>query len=311
MNASPATLTATPRISVVVCTYNRARFLSVCLESLSSQTLSPELFEVVVVDDGSTDSTPAVCSAFQSRLPRYQPIRQVNAGLGAARDRGWRAASAPVVAFLDDDAEAPKDWLALALERFKSNAGRADAPAVLGGPARGRWETLRPAWLDDRLAAWLTVWEPFAEYRESRDEHLFVGANMFFLRSALESIGGFDPRLGRRQGSLLSHEESELWTRLSASGAVAAHDPALWVWHHVPAARCRRRWFLRRVHWEGVSMELRAHPHGRAARPALALRLVLRALVPPMRTANLFAWCMNLAYQCGRARVLIRRPSAA
>ncbi len=307
----PSHHAASPRVTVVVCTYNRADRLAPCLESLAGQTLAADRFEIVLVDDGSTDPTPEVCARFSARLPSLRVIRQANAGLGAARERGWRAGSAPVVAFLDDDAEAPPNWLETALARFDLNASRPDAPAVLGGPTRGRWEIPRPPWLDDRLAAWLTIWHPVADYRESSDEHLFVGANMFFLRTALEKAGGFDARLGRRGSSLLSHEESELWSRLAAAGFRAAHDPDVWVWHFVPASRCRRRWFLRRVHWEGVSIAMRERPAGDSAHRARALIVTFRALLPPQSPRAQLAWRMNLAFQLGRARVLLRKAPTA
>ena len=96
-----------PAIAVVVCTYNRAARLRLCLDSLAAQTYPAERTEIVVVDDGSTDVTPAVCQDRIGRLHGLRVIRQANSGLGAARNRGWKAAAAPVVAFIDDDAVAP------------------------------------------------------------------------------------------------------------------------------------------------------------------------------------------------------------
>ena len=303
-----------PRVSVVVCTYNRADRLAPCLESLVAQNLPIGEFEIIVVDDGSTDNTTAVCARFAHR-PSFLFISQSNAGLGAARERGWRAASAPVIAFLDDDAEAPPEWLARALTRLARNADTPSPPAALGGPTRARWETPRPAWLDDSLAIWLTVWAPFSEYRESSVDHLFVGANMFFLRSALAKVGGFSVALGRRGANLLSHEESELWARLCAAGFRAAYDPEVWVYHYVPAARLRRTWFRRRIFWEGVSIARRSRPPGESPRPARALaavvgaffaRPVLAHLTHPSRWGRSLAWQLHIAYQLGCARELLR-----
>jgi glycosyltransferase involved in cell wall biosynthesis len=298
----------------VVCTHNRSTLLAPCLESLALQTLPSSDFEIIVVDDGSTDATPAVCARFK-HLPHLRVIQQPNAGLGAARERGWRAGSAPVVAFLDDDAEAPPDWLALALARFDHNAANPFPPAALGGPTRGKWEAPRPPWLDDSLAIWLTVWNPFAEYRESPEEHLFVGANMFFLRSALETVNGFNAALGRRGASLLSHEESELWSRLQAAGFRSAYDPAVWVYHFVPAGRLHRAWFRRRIFWEGVSVTRSGRRQSQSPRPALALAAVCSAffarqvfahLAHPARWGRSLSWQLHIAYKLGCARELLR-----
>lgn len=296
--------------SVVVCTYNRADRLGGCIASLLAQTLPASVFEIVVVNDGSTDHTAQVCSTY-AHTPRVRVINQNNAGLGAARERGWRATTAPLVSFIDDDAEAPPDWLASITRRFDENRHRADAPAVLGGPARPAWEITRPAWLDDSLAAWLTAWEPFADYRESGETGLFVGANMTFRRESLEAIGGFSPSLGRRGDSLLSHEESELWERLRAAGHRSAYDPATWVRHHIPAARMKPTWFRRRIFWEGVSMTRRQRPPSDPARLARAAKIFLHSLISkpvrddllhPGRWGRSLRGQLHLAYCLGCAR---------
>lgn len=303
-----------PQIAVVVCTHNRADRLRPCLESLAAQRLDPARFEIVLVDDGSSDATPDIAAEFAARLGHLHAIRQPNAGLGAARERGWRATRAPIVAFLDDDAEAPPEWLEVAVDRFARNAAQPSPPAALGGPTRGRWEVARPEWLDDDLALWLTVWSPYADYRESATAHLFVGANMIFLRAALEQAGGFNPNLGRKGRALLSHEESELWSRIARRGGVAAYDPQLWVWHFVPAERCRRRWFWRRIYWEGVSLT-RAHRPAGPARPLRATFTVIHAffarpflgqLLRPWQWRSHARGWFHLAYSFGCAREWLR-----
>lgn len=303
-------------ISVIVCTHNRAEQLRPCLESLARQSLPSRDFEIVLINDGSTDSTPKICSNFTTRLPNLLVVNQTNAGLGAARERGWRTSKASIVAFLDDDAEAPPEWLQVALDRFRQNASKSRPPAVLGGPTRGLWETTRPAWIDDRLALWLTLWEPYADYRESATDHLFVGANMIFLRSALERSGGFNPKLGRKGQGLLSHEESELWSRLAYAGYVAAYEPRLWVRHYVPAERCRRAWFWRRIYWEGISLTRAQRPAGNARRTLRSISLVLRALssriflhqlLCPWTWRQEAAGWFHLAYNLGCAREWLRK----
>lgn len=309
-------MSKSPQISVVVCTHNRADRLRPCLESLAAQHLPPAEFEIVLVDDGSADATPNIAAEFVTRMPNLRAIRQNNAGLGAARERGWRACSAPIVAFLDDDAEASPEWLEVALDRFLRNAVKPHPPVVLGGPTRGRWETKRPVWLNEQLASWLTVWKPYPDYRESSVDHLFVGANMIFLRSALEQTGGFNPKLGRKGRGLLSHEESELWSRMAESGHVAAYEPRLWVWHYVPSERCRRAWFWRRIYWEGVSLTRAHRLAGDARHPLRAGGIVLRAfgsriflrqlLRPWTWKATADGW-FHLAYSLGCAREWLRQ----
>src|ERR1019366_9141445 len=120
-----------PRISAVVCTYNRAELLPRALDSLATQALPAGQFEIILVDDGSSDATRAVAADFARRAPNFVAIHHVNRGLGAARNTGWRAARAPLIAFLDDDAIAPPEWLDTICRRFAAADARV---AVLGGP---------------------------------------------------------------------------------------------------------------------------------------------------------------------------------
>lgn len=109
---SYASSTATPDVSVVVCTFNRADLLAQTLTSLLQQQTHGKSYEIVVVDDGSTDSTPEVVETVRRKSAiELLYVRQENAGIGHARNRGVRAARAPWIAFLDDDEVANKGWL--------------------------------------------------------------------------------------------------------------------------------------------------------------------------------------------------------
>src|SRR5262245_45125200 len=89
-------------LSAVLTTYNRAELLDEVFRSVLTQTLAPERFELVVIDDGSTDDTQAIVQRYRSKLPiRY--YHQPNAGLAAARNHGVAVANAPIVLFMDDD----------------------------------------------------------------------------------------------------------------------------------------------------------------------------------------------------------------
>src|SRR5262245_51722410 len=99
-----------PKVTVVIPVFNRAQAVQRAVASVLAQTCQD--FEIIVVDDGSTDSTPAVVAALSD--PRLTLIRhERNRGGSAARNTGYRAGSAPFVAFLDSDDE----WLPTKLER--------------------------------------------------------------------------------------------------------------------------------------------------------------------------------------------------
>jgi GT2 family glycosyltransferase len=201
-----------PRVkaSVVVATCNGARTLNACLSSL--QRLNYPDYEVILVDDGSTDSTPEVAGKF----PSVRYLRQENRGLSAARNAGIAAATGQIVAFTDDDCRADEDWLFylvgdLLRSEFIGIGGHnflppEDSPvaaAVLvspGGPAH--------VMLTDREA-----------------EHV-PGCNMAFYKWALDEIGGFDP-VFRKAG-----DDVDICWRLQERNYKIGFSPAGFVWHY-------------------------------------------------------------------------------
>src|SRR5262249_30950888 len=102
-----------PRISVVVCSHNGSRTIGECLQGISK--LRYPNFEVIVVDDGSTDNTATIVAQYDLRF-----IRTPNHGLSHARNVGWQAANGEIIAYIDDDAYPDPDWLTYLAETFRN-----------------------------------------------------------------------------------------------------------------------------------------------------------------------------------------------
>ncbi len=208
-----------PRMSVVVATHNRSSQLGELLAGLRSQSLDRDSFEVVVVDDGSTDGTRAVLAAEAGRDgPRLRVIeRQVSGGPATARDQGWRAARGAVIAFTDDDCVPEPGWLEAGL------AASADGElALVQGrtePPEGEFERLGP------------FEKPFTRTIRVRElDPAFQTCNVFYARSLLERIGGFDTAaFGRHPGG----EDSDLAWRAIEAGARPVFCDAAVVRHAV------------------------------------------------------------------------------
>jgi glycosyltransferase involved in cell wall biosynthesis len=200
-----------PMVSVVVACYNGGRTLKACLDSL--QKLNYPSYEVILVDDGSTDQTPQIAAQYPKI--RYIGLRE-NRGLSVARNTGIEASQGEVIAFTDADCRADKDWLFylvgdLIKGRFAGIGGHNFLPpedswvaaAVMvspGGPAH--------VMLTDRLA-----------------EHI-PGCNMAFYKWALDEIGGFDP-VFRKAG-----DDVDVCWRLQQRGLKIGFSPAGFVWHY-------------------------------------------------------------------------------
>ncbi len=196
-----------PRVSVVVCTHNGAQTLSECLARAGDLTYPR--FELIVVDDGSSDASREIADERGARV-----VATDHRGLSAARNAGIAAASGEIVAFLDDDAYPDPDWL-----YYVAAALRADGHAGTGGP------NIPP---DDGLVAECVAAAPGGPIHvliSDREAEHVPGCNMAFRKSALEEIGGFDERF-RVAGDDVDvcwRLQEAGWTLGFSAGAVVMH----------------------------------------------------------------------------------------
>jgi len=240
-----------PRVSVVICTHNRARDLERALESLAHQVGATFPWEIIVVDNASTDHTPLVVARWKHELPVGRVVES-RPGLCHARNTGWQNARSDVIAYLDDDALADPDWLTVIRARFDE---RDATLGCIGGKVDPIWEAPRPAWLSDQVAAGLTIvnWSDRTRTITDLQEVWLVGANIAFRRDALVASGGFHPALDRSGTRLLSSGDVYLTKRILELGYECEYHPAMRVRHRVPGNRLTQQWFRRRFFWQGVS----------------------------------------------------------
>jgi glycosyltransferase involved in cell wall biosynthesis len=207
-------------ISVVVCTRNRAPQLKLALESLARLQYAGH-WELVIVDNGSTDDTQRVIEEFGKGFDR--PLRTVyerQPGLGHARNIGLQHSTCELVAFTDDDCYPEPDWLQWIDRRFTEypELGYIGGKVPLFDPADlpiAIQTSTRPQWL-----------EPHAYVRPGQ----IPGANMAFRRAILLEIGGFDARFGA--GAPFCAEDVEVQARVSAAGWRGYYEPQMVVHHH-------------------------------------------------------------------------------
>lgn len=231
-------LSGCPRVSVIVASYNGERTLKACLESL--QNLNYPHYEVILVDDGSTDTTPQIACSYPSiRCVRHPK----NLGLSAARNTGIAAATGDIVAFTDADCRADPDWLYYLVGGLSSGEF-----AGVGGP------NLLPS--DDSAVAAAVMASPggptHVMLTNSQAEHI-PGCNMAFFKWALAEVAGFDP-LFRNAG-----DDVDLCWRLQHAGYKIGFSPGAFVWHY---RRSTVREYLKQQHGYGEAEAwlVRKHP---------------------------------------------------
>jgi GT2 family glycosyltransferase len=198
-----------PSVSVIVCSHNGERTLADCLEGLLR--LDYPDFEVIVVDDGSTDSTAAITREYDSRV-----ITTENLGLSNARNVGMQAATGEIVAYLDDDARPDPHWLTYLAATFLSTEH-----AGVGGP-----NITHPG--DGPIAAYVgkSPGNPTHVLLSDREAEHIPGCNMAFYTAHLREIGGFDTRFR------VAGDDVDVCWRLRRRGWTLGFSPAAVVWHH-------------------------------------------------------------------------------
>jgi len=273
-------LAKSPKVSVVVASYNGARTLKLCLESL--QRLNYPDYEIILVDDGSTDETQKIVEEVGRVAPRAptlagqeRPARsdgphpalinirhQKNFGLSVARNTGITAATGEIVAFTDSDCRADEDWLFYLVGSLESSEFMG-----IGGPNLLPPEDSRVA-----VAVMVSPGGPAHVMLTDREAEHIPGCNMAFYKRALESIGGFDPIF------MKAGDDVDVCWRLQQAGCKIGFSPAAFVWHY---RRSTIAAYLKQQegYGEAEAMLVRKHPenfnsfgggiwHGRIYAPA-------------------------------------------
>jgi glucosyl-dolichyl phosphate glucuronosyltransferase len=239
------------KFSIVIATYNRAAVLRDTLASLA-QLRPAEAWEVIVVDNNSPDDTREVVEGAAATFPtRLVYAFEREQGRSAALNRGFGLATGEIVVTTDDDVRVDPDWLT-AISRGLATCGC----DYIGGRVTPIWESPTiPRWFPPTTGLlWGVValldYGPNAVPFGNRPP---LGVNMAIRREALERVGGFDPRVGRKAGTLLGQEVREWCMRARAAGLVGYYVPDVVVRHLIPRDRLTKRYFRRWFYWRGIS----------------------------------------------------------
>jgi glycosyltransferase involved in cell wall biosynthesis len=239
----------------VICAFTAERWqaIAAALESVASQTAPADRVVLVI------DHNPDLLTRARERWPDVAVIENAGVqGLSDARNSGVAACGGDIVAFLDDDAVAPRDWL----ERLTARYDNPDVIAV-GGAVRPHWLSRRPRWFPAEFD-WVVGCSHSGMPKELAPVRNLIGAGMSFRRSVLTETGGFRSELGRVGTRPVGCEETEMCIRARERwpDAVVLYDPSAVVDHDVPDARATLHYFLARCWFEGRSKSVLARLAG-------------------------------------------------
>lgn len=261
-------------VNVIVCTRNRAHLLPKVIGQLRTQDYPVDAFEIIVVDNGSTDQTQQVVDQFINEPGvRLHYVVESRSGITFARNRGAVVASYPYLAYLDDDCSVRSDWLSQLIQGFDIH----DDVAVVGGRVVLDWsQTERPAWLGPELERWLAANSHLgAQPRLLNDKEHIVEGNIALKREAWLSTGGF---LGMEQFGSRNMAASEvlyMLKQIERQGLKIAFVPGA-IAHHRVRLQSKQR-MLERAFWQGVSDGILDYLINRRSWLSTFIRIILDA----------------------------------
>jgi glycosyltransferase involved in cell wall biosynthesis len=214
--------------------------LATILQSLCEQSIETSEYEIVVVDNNSTDNTREVVDEFCRRFPNVHYCFEQQQGLSYTRNRGWKEARGDYVAYIDDDARAGENWLKTAMALL---ANTKPAPLCLGGPILPFYSTTKPIWFKGEMRTWGD------SPRYLRPGESFSGSNMIWRKEIVETLGGFDVTSGVKGDYLSLGEETLLFEKIwhSFEQPHFYYSPELAVHHWVPPAKMTVAYQLKRA----------------------------------------------------------------
>jgi glycosyltransferase involved in cell wall biosynthesis len=230
------------KISVILCTYNRARSLPKALESVALSKVPDFVdWEVLIVDNNSSDRTRQVAEEYRHRFPsRFRYIFESRQGKSMALNTGIHASNAEILAFMDDDVEVDHAWLYSLTKPLINGTWSGVGGRILSEPG-----FVPPKWMEttSRYAlAPLAVFDRGTEAGELSEAPF--GTNMAFRKEMFSKHGGFRTDLGPQPGSEIRSEDTEFGERLLVRGERFFYEPSALVYHSVPRERIRKPYFL-------------------------------------------------------------------
>ena len=271
-------------ISVILCTYNRQKYIYNVLRSIAENTLPHDQYEIVLVNNNNTDDTAAECRRFSGDYPdiAFRYCVETNQGLSYARNRGIRESQGDLLAYVDDDATVNPQYL----ESYATFFARHPQAVAAGGPILPVYETEEPRWMSHYTRQLITgrLYHGDSERQFPRDSYP-GGGNACYRRSVFDTIGLFNVELGRKGNSLIGAEEKDLFDKMNSHNMKFYYIPTAILYHIIAPYKLTDDYFERLTYGIGVSERCRTQ---QISKKKYRRRLLKEA----------YKWCGTLALWC-------------
>ena len=243
-------------ITLIICTYNREKYIGPLLDSIAKNDYPTSDYEIVMVDNNCIDNTRGVCEQFAAEHPeitlRY--VVETEQGLSAARNKGIKEAKGDIIIYVDDDALVDADYIRIYAEHFATHPETMAA----GGPIEPLYETEEPKWMSSYTKALLTAWMNYGDkVREYPNGRYPGGGNAAYRKVVFEKVGLFNTELGRKGSALLASEEKDIFDKMKAQGMQVLYLPTPVLHHIIPQAKLEEDYFNRLTLQIGRSERMR------------------------------------------------------
>lgn len=248
-------------LSVILCTYNRERYIYNVLQSIAAGGFGD--YEIVLVNNNSTDGTEGECQRFAKDHPevamRYCVEKQQ--GLSYARNRGIMESQGEVLVYVDDDAVVNREYLQTYADFFNRNK---EAVAA-GGPITPRYDGCEePSWMSHYTRQLVTGELNLGTREREFPKGAFPGGgNAAYRKSVFDEVGLFNVELGRKGNSLIGAEEKDLFDKMTSRGMKFYYLPNAILYHLIPPKKLTQDYFDRLTYGIGVSERYRTQQIGR------------------------------------------------
>lgn len=240
-------------LSVIICTYNREKYIRPLLESIAANDLDKHQYEIVLVDNNCTDNTHLVCEQFAADHPdvTFRYVIENEQGLSAARNCGICKARGNLIVYIDDDAFVDTHYLSDYVNWF----ARHPETMAAGGPIEPYYEQdEEPVWMTSYTKALLTAWMNYGDkVREYPKGRYPGGGNSAYRKEVFEKVGLYNTALGRKGGNLMGSEEKDIFAKMHKSGMQVLYLPWPILHHSIPPYKLQQDYFDRLTLQMGIS----------------------------------------------------------
>jgi len=289
-------------ISVIICTYNREKYIYNVLKSIATNDYPRENYEIVLVDNNCTDNTRSECNRFVQDFPDviFRYFVETSQGLSHARNRGIKESTGELLVYVDDDAFVNKAYLQTYAIFFEQHP-EIDAA---GGPIIPQYETEEPSWMSPIIKALLTGYKYLGDKVKEFPKNDFPGGgNAAYRASVFDKVGLFNVELGRKGDSLVGAEEKDIFDKMTTQGMRFYYLPTAILYHIIPEKKLSKEHFDQLTFSIGKSERIRTLNISKTK----YLKRLLSETIKWCATIVLFAWhILMLSPKKGWKLVLFR-----